>query len=564
MEVESISRPATPLRESKFANPLRYLVTRVNQDHIFIAIFKTPKNRLALVTTLCIIVGNVAYFFLRLHLPLSIPALEEEGTLTRVEWGKIISIAYFVNILGKAFGGALVDLSKQPKWMFVLAVWGCAVAAVLLTVFNSFFAIAVFWCATRFMTSAGRLACIKIILSFWPKDIIGTIMGLINLSCSAGDVLARLFIGKSLDSTTWRTTMCLCALVGTALILPTALLVVNSPEEAFASESPPKGASSIKSEMAPVYGTPLDTVTVVASDGDDSELLELQAGAQGDRHQSSSVFARGLVPKIRHWMVSYWADCLRPLLCQPKFYILLLLSTTLQLLSEIPGQLTHLFLKSELHVSVGEAGSYTSYIRLAGSVSPFIGGYFMDKVRPVKRGLLTAFLVALSSGAFLTLAIFTSWLPELDDWSNELKLAIVMLIASVIEIFLQPPSSYLDGVFLLDLNGIDGAATAAGIVGSVGYILPACLMSKMMGMSTEGIPGWHGVWRVAFIVSLVSVVLCLLYWFFDERTLYLEKQSIAEVEAYKLGAQRRPKPKRSALGVYIWLEKLVMAKFGRG
>lgn len=84
--------------------------------------------------------------------------------------------------MSKFISGIVTDYFKRPKATFVIA----AILSLLCTLVN------VWWCtgvgfgvlfsAIKFLSAFGRVTLLKIIASWWPKEVMGTMGAIINIS----------------------------------------------------------------------------------------------------------------------------------------------------------------------------------------------------------------------------------------------------------------------------------------------------------------------------------------------------------------------------------------------
>lgn len=148
------------------------------------AVFKSlfsSAYRNALLMTLFVACGNIGYYFLRVHFDLGAHAMEEENIMTFRDYGRIKALAFGVNVFGKLFGGFLNDLINRPKLIFACSLLMCALCTVLMTWFATVDAFYILWSGIRWFTSSGRMGVIKIVSVWWPKELMGTILGFMNV-----------------------------------------------------------------------------------------------------------------------------------------------------------------------------------------------------------------------------------------------------------------------------------------------------------------------------------------------------------------------------------------------
>ena len=149
----------------------------IAKDSVFELIF-SKKYRKPFWATICILFGNIGYYFLRVHFPMALPRWLGQEFIDEDQYANILSATYAMNILGKPLGGLLIDYFNRPKSIFVACIFITAICAIVVTFIPVYYGIFAVWCLTRLFTSMGKMGVIKLMSSWWPEMVMGTIMGI--------------------------------------------------------------------------------------------------------------------------------------------------------------------------------------------------------------------------------------------------------------------------------------------------------------------------------------------------------------------------------------------------
>lgn len=137
--------------------------------------------RPSLIVFLSILVGNLGYYYTRSTWTTVQPELIKEGILDEKQYAIVMQGTYIVQIFGKPFGGYIIDYTNKPKWNFVFFLLLAAGVAIFATFVPHFYGVMVFWPLARFVTSIGRMSVIKLMAAWWPRVVMGTIMGIVTV-----------------------------------------------------------------------------------------------------------------------------------------------------------------------------------------------------------------------------------------------------------------------------------------------------------------------------------------------------------------------------------------------
>ncbi|MBC8110689.1 MAG: MFS transporter, partial [Verrucomicrobia bacterium] len=159
------------------------------------------------------------------------------------------------------------------------------------------------------------------------------------------------------------------------------------------------------------------------------------------------------------------------------------------------------YLQQAFHLDKGDASQLSSLYLILGAVSILLCGWLSDKMG--KKGLLIAISTLPISILFLSLTF-------LND-----SPVISIALFSMIGFFLLGPYSFLAGAMSLDFGGKKGAATAAGLADSFGYV-GGTLAVRFTGVLVEKY-NWNYAFFMLAAIALLTTATAFVYFFTQER-----------------------------------------------
>lgn len=449
-----------------------------------------PRYRIGLVSSVSILVAYFGWFFVRSHITVASVVLRDEGILSSAQYARIQSVAFLCNAVSKAAAGLVVDLSKQPKYTFLIALLLCVGMALLNTLLVDFGWLLFFGSATRFLSAFGRVASLTIVATWFPKQLIGRMSGLINVGINFGELSARLLLGFLLLYLPWKSVFCVGAGIATALALPCLFLTSDKP-----------------SALNDSY-TPQSLLT-------GSELLAEPKSSQETDGTESLSWAAATEPRDGG-NKNFWSKVVRPLFTEPRFYCLLLMAVSTTAIRETFLQFSQSFFKDAVGASAANAGALTAVYNLPAAGSAFIGGFLLDKVRGKNRGLVPLVFLLVCTACLSALALFTKFCCVELAFTLGSRLVLANLTIIACSFALSAPNSFLDGAFVVDLAGAEGAAFASGFVGSFGYV-GCAITSLFYSQLTTSAEGWFVIWAANALLCLATCFGSLVYWILDRK-----------------------------------------------
>jgi MFS transporter, OPA family, glycerol-3-phosphate transporter len=402
------------------------------------------------VTAVALFTGYAGLYLCRSNLSVSAPLIAADPTLEGVSIGTIGAIAsagVLAYALGKPVTGIAGDLLGGRR-MFTAAMWATVAATVMFGAGGTAVLLGGAWVANRFVQSSAWGALAKLVAGWFAPERYGRIMAVLSLSFLFGDAAARLALGWLVHAGAgWRTVFAVSAATLSVVAVGVGLLLRERPSERGLPDPPSTGSAS-------AYGA------------DDRRAL-------------------GVIGLVR------------PLLAAPTFLPLCVLSCGLTLVREAFNIWTPTFLVATYDMPAGDAARWSAVFPMVGGISVVLVGILGDRLGPGRRMWLTAplvlcaGLVAIAAGA--------------DPIMRDVRLGLSAL--AVIALLLIGPYSLLAGAIAVELGGQRGAATAAGLIDTAGYL--GAMLSGVTVAATSERFGWGWslqlLGAVLVMASLVAV-----------------------------------------------------------
>lgn len=399
------------------------------------------------VTVAALFAGYAGVYLCRSNLSVAAPLIAADAGLSGSSTstiGAIASAGVLAYAIGKPVTGVAGDLLGGRR-TFLLALWGTVAATVLFSGGTTVPLLGAVWMANRFIQSSGWGALAKLAAQWFAPERHGRIMATLSLSYLFGDAAARLAMGSLLQAGAgWRTVFVASAAALAAIAM---------------------GVGAVLRERPSDRGLPDPAASRQSAYGDDA-----------DRPADS---ARHLIG---------------PLLASPAFWLVCALSWSLTLVREAFNIWTPTFLATTYGMPAADAARWSALFPVMGGVSVVLVGILGDRIGPGRRMWLTAPLV-LCAGLVAILA-------GADAVIGDVRVGLTAL--AVIALFLIGPYSLLAGAIAVELGGKRGAATAAGLIDSAGY-LGAMLSGVLVGAASERF-GWAWSLRLLGAVLLAASV----------------------------------------------------------
>lgn len=394
-----------------------------------------------------LVAGYAGFYVCRSNLAVAAPLLAGDSGLEggAGALGAMASLGILAYALGKPITGVAGDL-LGGRWTFVVAMWGSVAATLAFSAGTSLSALTAIWAVNRFVQAAGWGAATKVVAQWFEPARHGRVAAILSLSFLLGDAAARIGLGSLLAAGMgWRGVFAVSALVLAVLALGVGAALRDRPSEVGLPD-PPANPHTV---YGPATGAPRPGVRAL----------------------------------------------LAPFAASPSFWLVCALSSALTLVREAFSIWTPTFLSAAYAMPAGDAARWSAVFPLMGAVSGLAVGAASDRVGAGRRMAVVTPLLVLAA-----LATFTAALGPARD-----SAAAGLALLGAIALLLIGPYSLLAGAVALELGGAHGAATAAGLIDTAGY-LGALLSGVAIGAVADAY-GWGPAFQVLGSVTLVAAAI---------------------------------------------------------
>lgn len=220
------------------------------------------------------------------------------------------------------------------------------------------------------------------------------------------------------------------------------------------------------------------------------------------------------IMKVEEVERNFFKDVMIPLLRKPKLYVVLILAFCSTGLRESLVSWIGYYFQFALGMSADQATLWSPILHLGIMPSSFVGGYLLDRVSKKKRGLVPIFFLSANLFAMVALFCFTKYyLAGLEGFDNKSFIYALCLFLFACFCF-SAPNSFLDGVYVVEMAGAEGAAFASGVVGAVGYC-GAAASSLLFKKMSESRDGWCQILMIMMGAAVISWIGVIVYWQLD-------------------------------------------------
>lgn len=416
-----------------------------------------PDRRLRtwqIVTLATLFVGYAGYYVCRSNLSVASQSLIREFAdvgFTKKTTGLISSVGVLVYAGGKLANGPLADMfGGRP--VFLLGMVGSVLCTLAFGVGNTVAVFVVAFSLNRFSQSVGWGSLLHIVARWIPRAWLGTIMGVLTMSYLFGDTLARVYLGLfQRAGFEWRGVFFVSAATLAAIWGIAVLTLRGSPRDVGLDEPDSAG--------------------------------ELPQDQRAER----------------------LADILVPLVANPMFWIVCVMSVGLTLIRETFNFWSPTYLNEVGGLDEGSASMVSGSFPLVGALAALGGGWLSDRSGGRHGRIVAPALVGVVA-AMAGLAL----LPRgQGPWPATILICAVFF-------FMMAPYTFLSGVMALELGGKRGSSTACGLIDGTGY-LGAALSVYVVGSLAEDY-GWAAaIWTLAGVAA-ATMLAGLIYWSRQERS----------------------------------------------
>ena len=418
----------------------------------------TESSKWHILTVVMMIIGYAGYYLCRSHFsvckPLILDEFKSQG-VTKQTLGYIAAYGTAFYAVGKFLFGSLADVFGGRR-MFLLGMGGAILFTILFGAGGPpLFLMA--WIGNRFIQASGWVGMIKITSRWFGHSYYGRVMAYISLSYLFGDFLSRLFLSGLISSgVKWETIFFISSAVLGVIFVATFVIIRDKPSD----RGLPEPAENPESVFA-----------VIANAPEKKRLGEL----------------------------------LRPLLTNPTFWVVCILSFGFTFMRETFNDWTPTYLHEAAKMSEGDAGRASSLFPLFGGISVILVGYISDRAGGTGRALVMAFGLLIGTLGLLALAY--------GDFKGQTTT--VVALTAAIGFVLIGPYSLLAGAISLGFGGKQASATAAGWIDGVGYV-GGILSGNLIGSVAEH-QGWGPAFKILALTAGLSFIVAILYYFSERK-----------------------------------------------
>ena len=148
-------------------------------------------------------------------------------------------------------------------------------------------------------------------------------------------------------------------------------------------------------------------------------------------------------------------DIMFPLLRRSRYLLLLLIAVCTTTLRELLGHWSLVVLKKGLEQSDEDTGSLTAIFSVCSALSSLIGGRIIDRVPRRNRGLVSVVYILALLILQICLFAFTA-AAQSENIALAVRVPVTVTLIAVSEFMLGPPVSFVDGIFVFELVGVEG------------------------------------------------------------------------------------------------------------
>lgn len=504
------------------------------------------ENTPALLNVLWVLIAYFGWFFTRGHLQVAANLLVKDGYFTAEFYGAINSSSYGVQFFSKFVSGLITDYFKRPKATFLIA----AVLSLVCTVVNVWWftgiGFGILYSMIKFLSAFGRVTLLKIIASWWPKEIMGSMGAIINISSGLGEVIARFATASLLQNMGWQRVWPILAVISGALLVPMFLLAKDRPSLEFQAVRPTFAQfghmRQQRMQAPPAYDSSFGGSSIKNS-SEEEEIVVVNPGSKiATTAQMPTAVVVSDAPGELEQIIRaeaakkpFFSHVVMPLFRNPKFGVVLVLAFCSTGLRETITSWLSFYFENALGLAPQLAARMAPINYVALLPSSFLGGYLLDRVPKKRRGLVPIVFLSMALCAFAGLWAYTSYhLPDPKrslafeaKTSDTVFSVIIIMFASF---SLSAPNSFLDGVYVVEMAGADGAAFAAGIVGAIGYC-GAAISSFVFKSYTKTYNGWCFTLAIMCIAAALTLLGSVLYWRLDVSEINRKERRMAKFAA---------------------------------
>jgi MFS transporter, OPA family, glycerol-3-phosphate transporter len=412
------------------------------------------------VTVATLFTGYAGYYVCRSVLSVASNGMmnDPNSGIDEVEYGRLVAVGIYSYALGKLVNGIAAEYAGG-RVAFLL---GMTLSVALVASFGFATGMALMltiWGANRFVQSMGWSGLVKITGRWFTPTRLASVMGVMAVSYLFGDGLAKVYLGAFVKAGIgWRELFFVAAGTLALIALVASFTLKSSPRAVLLPEPPPPPRNVF-----------------------------------GDREHG-----HGRIPL---------SELLGPLFASRMFWLTCAMNMGLTAIRETFNNWTPRYLEKGVGMSADDVGMLSALFPLCGAVASLAAGWGADRL----NGRFGRLIVPLTALTALELWVFAN-----SDLHGEPVLALALLSAAAL--CLMGPYSYCSGVLALNLGGKRAGAASAGMIDAAGYVCGAIVSGEIAGRLVKQ-HGFSPLLDVLFWLSAGTLVIGVVYWYFEERML---------------------------------------------
>jgi sugar phosphate permease len=412
-----------------------------------------------------------AFYLCRANLSPAKSTLERSVGLNKAHQGYLDFLFKAGYAAGQWIGGQLGD-RYGGRLMVAVGAIGGAVMCAAFGLSSAFWAFALFWVLNGVVQSVGWPGITKTFANWFPPRVRGRLHAALSSCYQMGPAITLVLAGAIIDNFGWRS----------AFLMPAGVLVALGAAFAVWSKDSPQQAGLPSLER-------LDKLQASSDGAPGDEPPEENEEDQRDRHLGYRYTLRRTAANPRIWCLALAFLCI-DIARHGTF-----------------DWLPRYFSDLDPDMKITDVALRAWTVPLGGSAGAVLAGWATDRLFGARRVPLAVVLLAVVGGLILV------WARYSDVISGHSH-----LFLTAMGFFIYAPQVLIVGPIAMDLATRKAAASATGLVGTVGYA-GAAVMSVVSGQILEtyqqaGDPmgGWHLLFSLWAGAAFLGVLFMLPLW----------------------------------------------------
>jgi sugar phosphate permease len=434
-------------------------------------------------------IGYAVYYFVRVNLPVAMPAMEQNLHITKTSLGLFLTLHGVIYGVSKFLNGFLGDRANARTFMatglFLSALVNFAFGSASLTIWFG-----IFWLINGYVQGMGFPPCARLLTHWFPPHKLATKMSIWNISHQVGGSAITILCGYLVVKYGWRSCFYIPACI--AMITSIYLLVflrdtpeslglppVEKLEEADPFSDRHSERTREGSGLEHSRPDPSRSATQDDNVRPDARMLDYARPADEENLTYGQILIRYVFTNPYIWLVSI-----------TNFFVY---TIRYAILSWAPT-----FLSQQRHIQLTHGAAISATFEFAGMFGALTSGYITDRFFG-GRAIRVALFYMLGCTGLLYLLYST---PTSSEG------AVTLLIASLGFTVYGPQC--LIGIAAANLATKRAAAASVGLTGLFGY-LSTVLSGVGLGYLVDHY-GWSSAFFGLILIAIVAVVLFAVSW----------------------------------------------------